>query len=227
MHPISRTSCQGMGHGMMTSSNGNIFRVTGHLCGEFTGDKGQWGGALVFPLICARINSWVSNREASDLRRHRAQYDVIVMGTGRLMHYTNVIWALWRFTSSVTQPIVQQIVLASIRRNIKASHYRPFARGNHGCPVDDPHKEPVCEKRHDVIVWPHILRVHSICTHLIRICEAHSTSWRHYVEHLAHPSLSSSGARCGMATCWKAKEQLSTTGWTIWWPWKYGIVCIV
>ena len=24
-------------HTMMTSSNGNIFRVTGHLCGEFTG----------------------------------------------------------------------------------------------------------------------------------------------------------------------------------------------
>ena len=38
---------------MMTSSNGNIFRVTGHLCGEFTGDspqKGQWRGALVFCL---------------------------------------------------------------------------------------------------------------------------------------------------------------------------------
>ena len=26
-----------MGIGMMTSSNGSIFRVTGHLCGEFTG----------------------------------------------------------------------------------------------------------------------------------------------------------------------------------------------
>ena len=26
-----------VGHFMMTSSNGNIFRVTGHLCGEFTG----------------------------------------------------------------------------------------------------------------------------------------------------------------------------------------------
>ena len=25
------------GHAMMTSSKGNIFRVTGHLCGEFTG----------------------------------------------------------------------------------------------------------------------------------------------------------------------------------------------
>ena len=26
-------------HVMMTSSNGNIFRVTGHLCGEFTGPR--------------------------------------------------------------------------------------------------------------------------------------------------------------------------------------------
>ena len=26
---------------MMTSSNGNIFRVTGHLCGEFTGDDAE------------------------------------------------------------------------------------------------------------------------------------------------------------------------------------------
>ena len=26
-------------YGMMTSSKGNIFRVTGHLCGEFTGPR--------------------------------------------------------------------------------------------------------------------------------------------------------------------------------------------
>ena len=26
-------------NGMMTSWNGNIFRVTGHLCGEFTGPR--------------------------------------------------------------------------------------------------------------------------------------------------------------------------------------------
>ena len=26
-------------HSMMTSSNGNIFRFTGHLCEEFTGDR--------------------------------------------------------------------------------------------------------------------------------------------------------------------------------------------
>ena len=40
---------------------------------------GQWRGALVFSLICASINGWVNNREAGDLRRDRAHYDVIVM----------------------------------------------------------------------------------------------------------------------------------------------------
>ena len=37
-----------------------------------------------FFLICAWINRWVNNREAGDLRRHRAHYNVIVMITGRL-----------------------------------------------------------------------------------------------------------------------------------------------
>ena len=41
--------------------------------------KGQWHGALMFSLNCARINGWVNNREAGDLRRIRAHYDVIVM----------------------------------------------------------------------------------------------------------------------------------------------------
>ena len=70
---------------MMTSSNGNIFRVTGHLCGEFTGDrwiprkKGQWLRALMFSLFFAWINGWANNGEAGDLRHHRAHYDVTVM----------------------------------------------------------------------------------------------------------------------------------------------------
>ena len=41
--------------------------------------KGQWRGALMFSLICAWLNGWVNNREAGDLRRHRAHCDVIVM----------------------------------------------------------------------------------------------------------------------------------------------------
>ena len=32
----------------------------------------------MFSLICAWIKGWVNNREAGDLRRHRAHYDVIV-----------------------------------------------------------------------------------------------------------------------------------------------------
>ena len=40
---------------------------------------GQWRGALMFSLICVRINGLVNNGEAGDLRRHRAHYDVNVM----------------------------------------------------------------------------------------------------------------------------------------------------
>ena len=43
--------------------------------------KGQWRGALMFTLICARINSRVNNREAGDLRRYSTHYDVIVMSS--------------------------------------------------------------------------------------------------------------------------------------------------
>ena len=38
--------------------------------------KGQWRGAFMFSLICARINGRVNNREAGDLSRHRTHYDV-------------------------------------------------------------------------------------------------------------------------------------------------------
>ena len=41
--------------------------------------KGQWRGALMISLICVWINGWVNSREAGDLRRYRAHYDVIVM----------------------------------------------------------------------------------------------------------------------------------------------------
>ena len=69
---------------MMTSSNGNIFRVTGPLCGKFTG-PGEFPTQRpvtrsfdVF-FICVWIKSWVNNREAGDLRRHRGHYGINVM----------------------------------------------------------------------------------------------------------------------------------------------------
>ena len=40
--------------------------------------KGQRRGAFMFSLISARLNGWVNNREAGDLRRIRPHYDVTV-----------------------------------------------------------------------------------------------------------------------------------------------------
>ena len=70
-------------------SNGNIFRVTCPLYGEFTRPphKGQWRGVLMFSLICTWINRWVNTREAGDLRRHRAHFEVIVMKFGHKHNY--------------------------------------------------------------------------------------------------------------------------------------------
>ena len=70
---------------IVTSSNGNIFRVILAICvgnspvtGEFPAQRPVTRGFGV-SLICAWINGWVNNRGASDFRRHRAHYDVTLM----------------------------------------------------------------------------------------------------------------------------------------------------
>ena len=101
---------------MMTSSRGNIFRVTVPLCGEFTDHrwiplKGQWLGAFMFSFICAWKNVWANNCEAGDLGWHPAHYYVIVMDSlvaGPYAAQSNVnhincavhvnTMLLWRFT---------------------------------------------------------------------------------------------------------------------------------
>ena len=63
--------------------------------------KGQWRGALIFILICARINGWVNNREAGDLRRYRTHYDVIVMLWSSIRNvYIITIFFKWSKTLS-------------------------------------------------------------------------------------------------------------------------------
>ena len=85
---------------MMTSSNGNISRVTGPLCGWVRSSrKGQWRGALIFSLICAWIKVWVNNCEAGDLRCHRAHYAVDVMDVLRRSTDTS---SHWYFTLTVS-----------------------------------------------------------------------------------------------------------------------------
>ena len=60
----------------MTSSNGNIFRVTGLSCGE---SQRPVTRSFNVSLICAWIHGWVNNREAGVLRCHGGHYDVTIM----------------------------------------------------------------------------------------------------------------------------------------------------
>ena len=103
---------------MMTSSNGNIFRVTGHLSGEFTGPrwiprtKASDAGLLMFSLICAWINGWVNNGAAGELRHHRAHYYVIVMIFRKHKKYLH-------FPSFLGTEIVQ-LMMTSLNESISA-----------------------------------------------------------------------------------------------------------
>ena len=49
--------------------------------------KDQWRGALLLSLIWVLTNAWANNRDAGDLRRHRAHYDVTVV-----YDFTSVLW---------------------------------------------------------------------------------------------------------------------------------------
>ena len=78
--------------------------------------KGRWRGALMFSLICVWIKCWVNNREAGDLRRYRAHYDVTVM--------VEILWrwpiGLWlvapvcriRFKNLLMAPCVTPVIQA-------------------------------------------------------------------------------------------------------------------
>ena len=83
--------------------------------------KGQWRGALML-LICIWINGWVNNREAGDLRRHRAHYDVTVMNPSTL------------FLVSQINPYDDVMTWKH------SSHNWPFVRGIHRSPEESSHK---------------------------------------------------------------------------------------
>ena len=93
--------------------------------------KCQWLGALMFSFICTWINDWVNTREAGDLRRHRAHYDVNVMWRYELINHIrdfqkkiikgHGVWGLRQVRVSWTFPrphsIWQQWYCHSPRRN--------------------------------------------------------------------------------------------------------------
>ena len=77
---VRRQDITNINNGMMTSSNGNSFRDTTPLCGEFT-KKTDEAKLWCFFVICACTNCWVNNRDVDDLKQYRAHYDVTVMAS--------------------------------------------------------------------------------------------------------------------------------------------------
>ena len=118
---------------MLTSSNGNIFRVTGHLCGEFTGRR--WiactnaSDAEPWCFVWAWTNGWV-NRDAGDLRRHRAHHDVTVMDycpshALRGAPYTNCFCVIINIDGLVQDcSIYSALAMEILQSCIKPSIYR-------------------------------------------------------------------------------------------------------
>ena len=123
---------------MKTSWNGNIFRVTGPLCGLFTDHR--WiprtkasDAEFGCFLSSAWLNGWVNNHETGDLRRHRPRFwrhCNVMLNTWLMMgqKITSMAW-LWKWYY------------------IKWKHfsrYWPFVRGIHRSgPGEFPAQRPV------------------------------------------------------------------------------------
>ena len=128
---------------MMTSSNGNSFRVTGPLLGESNGHRWipltkPWRGDLMFSLVCAWTKDWTNNRDAGHLRCHRAPCYVSIMefnswavnvdaqAIGKACpcgtHYTSSL------THSPLTPVVQYLGAGNCYQNILSDKKKLIAR---------------------------------------------------------------------------------------------------
>ena len=112
----------------MTSWNG-IFSAQLVLCGGIhrspvnSSHKGQWHKPLVFSLICACTNSWANDRDAGDLRYHRAHHDVTVMWF--IVHQqfstslTDEAWMRNRFIGDgITLPHHNDVIMSAMASQI-------------------------------------------------------------------------------------------------------------
>ena len=123
---------------------------------------GQWHGALMFSSICAGINGWVNNREAGDLRRHRARCDVTVMPKlntvpvdgpaangakpSTAIHYSDVTMSAMASQITSVRSVQSTVCSGSDQRKHQSSALLAFVRGIHRWPVNSHHKGPVTRK---------------------------------------------------------------------------------
>ena len=125
----------------------------------------------MFTLICARMNGWVNNGEAGDLRRNRVHYDVIVMYSKRatisMIPFNKLMWSQHfiyhgvctsvgvHYNDFIITTMASQIAASRLftqpfimRRSKKhqSSASLAFVRGIHRWPVNSPHKGSVTRK---------------------------------------------------------------------------------
>ena len=131
---------------MMTSSYGYIFRVTGHLCGEFTG-PGEFPAQkpmtrscdVFFDLRNKRLNkqSWGRWFEmlSRPLWRHckcqKCRKCVPVM-TSHVTHYSDVIMIAMKSQITSVLIVCSNVVQAQNKENIKAPRHWPLRGGGGG-----------------------------------------------------------------------------------------------
>ena len=147
----------------MTSSNGNIFRVTGPLCGEFIGHR--WiplkrpvtqSFGVFFDLHRNKRLSKHSRRRWLETPSHSLWRHCNVNGVSPiqcLSHYINQIsyrWLIWANLDEDNHNGIQDNARKWKRSLPLLSFYEgnppvcPFVKGIHQSPVDFPTKDRLC-----------------------------------------------------------------------------------
>ena len=135
--------------------------------------KGQWRGALMFTLIGARINGWVNNREAGDLRRYRGHYYVTVMFFDDNDYVVNSSLQ-WRHNGrdgvSNHQPHDCLLNHLSRRRAKKTSKLRATGHCAGNSPVTGEFPAKMASNAGTVFIWwrHHVLTI--FCIRSIQLC---------------------------------------------------------
>ena len=89
--------------------------------------KDQWRGALMFSLICACTNDWVNNRDAGNLRRHRAHLNVTVMSLQNLLSFRSARVSKL-FPRRLQYPCARKSILFKVSRRFKIgwNRFKPY-----------------------------------------------------------------------------------------------------
>ena len=145
----------------MTSSNGNIFRVTGPLCGEFTGPgefPTQRPVTRSFDVFFdVGLNKWLSKQpwgwwfetpSWSLLRQCNVKHldpikivDILQqIKTDQTVCIFHVAYCKCDFWLVVLSPSQTLCVYDDVIKRKHFPHYWPFVRGIHRSPVNSPHK---------------------------------------------------------------------------------------